>query len=242
MSAEVDTHMMKNTEWGAVAYLSQSEYGANEEIWNNSYNGYRTGCGGSSVSAYNESTCYEYTTTNGQKASTTHNIYGVYDMSGGAMEYVAAYVDNGHSNLTTYGQSIINADIKYKDVYTVGSSDSTANNYEANKNKYGDAVYETSSSYESFNSWYGDYSYAVVPATVWFRRGGHYDLARLRARLASAAALAMRTRTTASGRWLRLSPLLRRREFKAQKQSFCGVCRAFAPTVSEGPQYTRRRE
>src|SRR5690606_28273680 len=39
-ASEVDTHMMKNTEWGAVTYLSQSEYGANEEIWNNSYNGY----------------------------------------------------------------------------------------------------------------------------------------------------------------------------------------------------------
>ena len=32
----VDSHMMKNTEWGAVAYLAHSKYG-NTSIWNNSY-------------------------------------------------------------------------------------------------------------------------------------------------------------------------------------------------------------
>ena len=31
-----DSHMMKNTEWGAVAYLAQSKYG-NNSIWNNPY-------------------------------------------------------------------------------------------------------------------------------------------------------------------------------------------------------------
>ncbi len=154
----------------------KSEYGANEEIWNNSYNGYRTGCGGSYVNDSNQSTCYEYTTTNGQKASTTHNIYGVYDMSGGAWEYVAAYVDNGNSSLSTYGQSIINADIKYKDVYSKGSSDTRSNNYEANANKYGDAVYETSSSYESSNSWYGDRSWMTYSSSPWFHRGGSYNI------------------------------------------------------------------
>ena len=175
-STEVDTHMMKNTEWGAVAYLSKSEYGANEEIWINNSSTFITGCAGDSVSDGSYSGCQNaYNTATGQKASTTHNIYGVYDMSGGAYEYVAAYVDNGHSNLTTYGQSIINADIKYKDVYTIGASDSQANNYEANKNKYGDAVHETSSSYESSNSWYGDYSYMPFSSFPWFLRGGYYD-------------------------------------------------------------------
>ena len=33
---DVDSHMMKNTEWGAVAYLAQSKFG-NTTIWNNSY-------------------------------------------------------------------------------------------------------------------------------------------------------------------------------------------------------------
>jgi hypothetical protein len=31
----IDTHMMKNTEWGAVAYLFKSLYGKSAEIWIN---------------------------------------------------------------------------------------------------------------------------------------------------------------------------------------------------------------
>ena len=94
-------------------------------------------------------------------------------MSGGAWEYVAAYVDNGSSSLSTNGQSIINADIKYKDVYLLGSSDSSANNYEANKNKYGDAVYETSSSGESSFGWNSDWSNMPYSSIPWFSRGGY---------------------------------------------------------------------
>ncbi|MDD3392874.1 MAG: prepilin-type N-terminal cleavage/methylation domain-containing protein, partial [Bacilli bacterium] len=37
VSSEVDAHMMKNMEWGAVAYLSQSTYGINDNVrYNNS--------------------------------------------------------------------------------------------------------------------------------------------------------------------------------------------------------------
>ncbi len=96
-------------------------------------------------------------------------------MSGGAWEYIAAYVDNGVSDLTEYGQNIINADIKYKDVYIVGASDSTSSNYEANANKYGDAVYETSEGYQFFNSWYEDWSDMPYSSSPWFLRGGLHD-------------------------------------------------------------------
>jgi len=41
----LDSHMMKNTEWGAVAYLSHSKYGAGKEIGINNYEGHMTGCG-----------------------------------------------------------------------------------------------------------------------------------------------------------------------------------------------------
>ena len=36
----IDSHMMRNTEWGAVAYLSRSVYGKNGEVWNNPYHIY----------------------------------------------------------------------------------------------------------------------------------------------------------------------------------------------------------
>ena len=97
-------------------------------------------------------------------------------MSGGAWEYVAAYVNNGNSNLTNYGSSLVNGDAKTKNVYSKGSSDSRDNNYSANSGKYGDAVYETSANGNSSNgSWYGDYSYFPYTSGPFFLRGGGYS-------------------------------------------------------------------
>ncbi|MDD4796070.1 MAG: hypothetical protein PHG03_05935, partial [Bacilli bacterium] len=173
---EVDPHLLTNLEWGAVAYLSKSGYGADaEEIWNNAFYQYRTGCSGEGVDASSEETCVAYNTTNGQKASTTHNIYGVYDMSGGAYDRVSAYVDNDNENLAANGQSILNALDKYKNIYEAGTEDTRPLNYEANKNVYGDAVYETSSTGEDLTSWHGDYSYMPHASNPWFNRGGTFS-------------------------------------------------------------------
>ena len=97
-------------------------------------------------------------------------------MSGGAWEYVAAYVNNGNSNLTNYGSSLVNGDAKTKNVYSKGSSDSRDNNYSANSGKYGDAVYETSANgNSSSSSWYGDYSYFPYTSNPFFIRGGDFN-------------------------------------------------------------------
>ena len=175
-----DPHMMKNSEWGAVAYLSQNTtYGKGSEVWINNSSDFITGSAGNSVSAGTDTgTTNDYKSTQGQNASTTGNVTGVYDMSGGAWEYVAAYVNNGHSNLTTYGSSLVNADPKYKDVYSKGSSDSYSNNYTASNpststGHYGDAVWETSNSGTSTNSWYSDYSNFPNSSSPFFYRGGN---------------------------------------------------------------------
>ena len=101
-----DTHMMKNSEWGAVAYLTASKYG-NKDIYPTSYTDGKefcttlTGMAGTSTSdsmtttftveptinnsekiVLNGKTYYRYNTNNGGKASTTGNVYGIYDMSG----------------------------------------------------------------------------------------------------------------------------------------------------------------
>ena len=172
----LNSHMMKNDEWGAVAYLSKSKYGKqNEEVWINNSGSYITGSAGNSASAgSNTGTTNDYTSTQGVKASTTGTVYGVYDMSGGAWEYVAGYVNNGNGNLTNYGSSLVNGDAKTKNVYSKGSSDSYENNYNANSSKYGDAVYETSASGSSSTSWYGDYSNFPYTSAPFFRRGGSY--------------------------------------------------------------------
>ena len=160
----LNSHMMKNDEWGAVAYLSKSKYGKNAEVDINSDSSYYTGGGSGNA----------YVTNVGQ--STTGTVHGVYDMSGGAWEYVAAYVNNGNSNLTNYGSSLVNGDAKTKNVYSKGSSDSRDNNYSANSGKYGDAVYETSANgNSSSSSWYGDYSYFPNASYPFFYRGGTYS-------------------------------------------------------------------
>ena len=160
----LNSHMMKNDEWGAVAYLSKSKYGKNAEVDINSDSSYYTGGGSGNA----------YVTNVGQ--STTGTVHGVYDMSGGAWEYVAAYVNNGNSNLTNYGSSLVNGDAKTKNVYSKGSSDSRDNNYSANSGKYGDAVYETSANgNSSSSSWYGDYSNFPNTSSPFFLRGGYYS-------------------------------------------------------------------
>ena len=161
----LNSHMMKNDEWGAVAYLSKSKYGKqNAEVDINSDSSYYTGGGSGNA----------YVTNVGQ--STTGTVHGVYDMSGEAWEYVAAYVNNGNSKLTNYGSSLVNGDAKTKNVYNKASSDNNTNNYNANSGKYGDAVYETSANgNSSSSSWYGDYSDFPGLSTPFFVRGGGYD-------------------------------------------------------------------
>ena len=96
----LESHMMKNTEWGAVAYLQHSAYGSQASVRITNNSSYITG-----YQANNEPTC-GYTGTNEEcnrycndgscntaypnstLASTTNNISGIYDMSGGAWEYV----------------------------------------------------------------------------------------------------------------------------------------------------------
>ena len=174
-NSTLNSHMMKNDEWGAVAYLSKSKYGKqNEEVWINNSSSYITGSAGNSASASQDTgTTTDYTSTQGVKASTTGTVYGVYDMSGGTWEYVAGYVNNGHGNLTRYGSSLVNGEAKTKNMYSKASTDNETNNYNANSSKYGDAVYETSANGNTSNgSWYGDYSNFPYTLFSFFERGG----------------------------------------------------------------------
>ena len=170
---EIDSHLIKNSEWGAVAYLAESIYGKTTEVWINNSSTYITGCVGSSASAGSYSGCQnKYNTSVGNNGSTTGNIYGIYDMSGGRYEFTASYVNNNNANLNNYGASIIGAKAKYKDIYTI-TSDSTSANYSNSISKYGTAIYETSNTYNSNSgSWYNDQSYMPYSSSPWFIRGG----------------------------------------------------------------------
>ena len=125
-SENMNAHAMKNSEWGVVAYLSQSRYGklgnenftgANKEIYQNKSEQFITGCSYGTPSNGNTDYGCQYTydvNINGIGASTTGTIYGVYDMSGGAWEYVMGnYNDTiGSSGFSSMPES------KYYDKYT----------------------------------------------------------------------------------------------------------------------------
>jgi len=119
----------------------------------------------------------------GVKASTTGNVTGIYDMSGGSWERVAGYVNNGHENLTIQVKVLLEAPGKYKNVYEAltssGTTATTGNdnqqkNYESTEKIFGDAIYEVSS---TISSWYSDTAICPVSNNPFFRLGGYYNYA-----------------------------------------------------------------
>jgi hypothetical protein len=174
----VNTHLVKNMEWGAVAYLSQSNYGKGAtNIWLNPNSDYITGCAGTSDAQNETTSCNTYSAANGANTSTTMNIYGVYYMSGGAWEFTASYIDNGSIPVTINGQALLAASSKYRDVYNVGVTDTHTDNYAANILKFGDGVYEvsTTSGMITYSGWYVDDSYMPELSAPWFIRGGIFS-------------------------------------------------------------------
>ena len=183
---ELDSHMMKNTEWGAVAYLSHSKYGIDTEVRINNNSNYLTGYAavdGTDQSSYpgevgaDSSKTLPYNTETGYKASTTGNITGIYDMSGGAWEYVAGYMSSS-SDASGFTSDELNTYSKYLDIYP---SNSTITSY--NNRILGDATGEMGPFYDYadndggsryHNSWYEDRSYFIASSHPWFLRGGTY--------------------------------------------------------------------
>lgn len=173
----INTHLIKNTEWGAAVYLSHSIYGKNGEVWINPNSNYITGQVGTTPSATFTITTFPYDNQIfGIQGSTTGNIYGIYDMAGGAWEHVAAYLNNGSGSLSTYGSSLVNAASKYKDVYDRSMLDTQLGNYSLTASKKGDAIYETSTLYYLTTSWYADDSFMPFATQPFFARGSYYYL------------------------------------------------------------------
>ncbi len=182
-----DSHMMKNTEWGAVAYLSHSKYGINTEVRINNNSSYLTGYASTDStdqSSYpgtygtSSDVTLPYNTTTGYKASTTGNITGVYDMSGGAHDYMAAYRKDTYGSSEFDATTLANYNSKYYDEYDSSSSWTTHS-----KRILGDATGEMGPFYyyadkdgnnRQHNNWYADFSYFGDSSDPWFGRGGHY--------------------------------------------------------------------
>ena len=139
----VDSHLQKNSEWGAVAYLAHSKYGMNGKdlIQQN-----KTNKGNNPTGIYAVTSPETVTNT-----STTQNITGVYDMSGCVWERTASFFQGGSTNNTTG--------------MPTGSSSKYVTLYTGSTGKPGDATTETS-------GWNGEYAHFVVSTYPVFYRGG----------------------------------------------------------------------
>ena len=114
LTSGANTHLIKNSEWGAVVYLCYSECGSvpmtngTGTLSSGHYYDLYTGQGPKSSGdegIYSYDASHNYSTSNGVLSSTTRNVTGVYDMAGGAWERVAGYLDNSNGNLEYYGKS-----------------------------------------------------------------------------------------------------------------------------------------
>ena len=191
-SSRIDSHAMKNSEWALASYLTQSKYGkignrnyrgANKEIYQNKSNQYITGCSYGAPS--NTKTDYgcQYTydkNLSGTGASTTGTIYGIYDMSGGAWDYmmgnyapevgkytgISITVNSGYTGLlgdggTFTGKSWL--EDKYYNFYVSGNSLTACNGRACLSH----ALNETA-------EWYNDCLYMTTAQYPWSARGGSY--------------------------------------------------------------------
>ena len=138
-------HIIKNSEWGTISYLSHSKYGicsnmkCTEITSNNTYISGKEG-----------------------KDSTTGNIYGVYDMAGSASEFVMAnYTSNNSLTLN-------NSNFKYN--VTIPSTDYDL--YSGTNFILGDATKEILLTQSSTGSWDNNYSIFIDKVNNWFIRGG----------------------------------------------------------------------
>ena len=154
----------RNMEWGAVAYLQHSKYGSETKIRiNNNFN-FLTGY--ASVSAptcgytkdnrecnkygVTSNITLPYNTTTGYLASTTGNISGIYDMSGGAHEYVMAVMADQSGNPLSGASASLNSGFNGQ----YGSGGSLANGYDWPLDKYYDKY--------TYGSSYADYTRRIL--------------------------------------------------------------------------------
>jgi prepilin-type N-terminal cleavage/methylation domain-containing protein len=166
---QFDSMLLKNTQWGAITYLANSKYG-NTTIWSNPNSSSLTGCAGNIAKATTTATCNAYNTPNGIRASTTGNVYGVYDMAGGSSEYVMGVFrptdttnisDSSGFNITNSNGSLPIS--KYFDRY-ITSNPTTACNTNI---CFGHSLSET-------RSWESSSLTFASSTNPWYARGGNY--------------------------------------------------------------------
>lgn len=184
-----ESRMMKNSEWGSIMYLSHSKYGINGEVRINNNHNFITGCGAAPGSKAESTTCeMQYDKVTNYLQSTTGNISGIFDMSGGAWEYTMSLMETSLNNKIPFSgynvsynsgfqgaytqggnntAGVIFPNEKYYNIYTYGTTYNDGNAY--NRRLLGDGTSET-------RGWYGDFSNNVdLSGTIMIRGGQNSD-------------------------------------------------------------------
>lgn len=176
---DIKSHMAKNSEWGATAYLAHSKYGTNgQEIEKNTNSDYYTGGSNNKAIIY----------TNNKMQTTTGNATGVYDMNSNICQYLSSYVNiKGSSRIAEFGGTLSGdlygandterkTSTEYKMVYE--SSGVRATDYEMTKKNKGDTIYEVSNNYNNDNgSWFWNRAYFPDVGSPFFCRLNSIGLA-----------------------------------------------------------------
>lgn len=146
----LDIHLIKNSEWSAMAFLTHSKYGQGLQNIKNYLTSYDDYCGKST-------TPQEVFNIAKTGQSTTNNAYGIYDTASTLWNWVSAYIgDSSTTNLTI----LLTALPKYKDVYLAPEGvllDHSNKNsvYSIFENIKDAAIWETSvSGNESQTTWF----------------------------------------------------------------------------------------
>ena len=182
INTKMESHLIKNSEWGAAVFLAHSQYGRNgHEVDANS--SYTTG-NGDEAKITDVITACDYNTVLGAKASTTGNVYGIYDMAGGAWEHVAGYNKLGEAGTRmNSGKKMLNdatdasgnyISTKYATAYSNGEANNSSISILLNMGKVGEATKEVRKTSEDKN-WFSDYGVFVMPKAPFVGRGGGYD-------------------------------------------------------------------
>jgi len=171
LTSKTDAHMAKNSEWGAVAYLSHSVFGINSEIRLNNNSNYMTGCGALEENGAVTSTCENaFGSVEEYPQSTTGNITGVFDMVGGTWEYVmGGYGVVGDSGFGEMPQS------KYYNGYPFNGDYMTNLSLCTLETCGGHALYETDGWYSDSGGFFVDHGFNLDSFGQWFTRGGIYN-------------------------------------------------------------------
>ena len=182
-----DSHMLTNMEWGAVAYLTNSKYGrctngSCEKVTINNCSTGITGIGANSISTSESSTTCttavnKYNGEKGMLASTTGNIYGVYDMSGGSFDYVMGNMTSTSGTTYTYYAESAGTNFtystdtaKYLTPYAYGTTYTDQTAY--NRGRLGDATGELV--IEEQHGWNNSTASFSAYTLAWFLRGENF--------------------------------------------------------------------